>query len=150
MSDNTVTLDIPRARGTVELRNPHGIFYSVLIDGEPVKRSGGYWSIPLRGKQTGQLRSRGLIPGFATLHLDGELVYDMGASAPAVGKVLVFVPLILLVFGWLGAVLGVMLFFLSVAVVKNPDMPMPLRLALPLVNTFAAGVILVLLADLIG
>ncbi|GIG54327.1 hypothetical protein [Demequina activiva] len=146
----TVPLDIPGARGTVALKGADGIFYSVLIDGEPVKRRKGGWAIPMRKGDTSKLEVRGILSGFQTLVMDGREVHRMGGHASTVEKALMFLPLILVVFGFLGAVLAVLLFFMNVLAVKNPLLPRVARIAIPIVNTIAGGVILFVLANMGG
>lgn len=150
MTDNAERLNIPGARGTVEITGARGIFFTVAIDGEPVKRRRGVWPIPLRRGVTGELRSRGLIPGFAKLYLDGEFVYDMGAGVSKPERVLMFVPLVLVVFGLWGLPLALLLFFMNIGVIKNTAMPRAMRIALPLINTLAGAAILALLLGLLG
>ncbi|MFV0633281.1 hypothetical protein [Demequina sp.] len=145
MADDTVVLDIPRAKGTVALQGGEGVFYKVLIDDEPVKRRKGTWAIPLRGGAQGKLESRGLLPGFQRLVMDDREVYRMGGHASTLEKVLMFAPLVLIAFGFLGAVLGVMLFFMNVFAVKNAQMPRAVRIALPIANTVAGGLLVAVL-----
>lgn len=147
-ADNTVALDIPGARGDVRLKGADGIFYSVLIDGEPVKRSKGGWAIPMRKGGTAKLEARGIMPGFQRLVLDGNEVHRMGGHASTVEKVLIFLPLVLIVFGFIGAAIAVILFFMNVLAVKNPLLPRFARIAIPLVNTVAGAVILFVLRSL--
>ena len=153
MADNaptTVPLDIPGARGTVTLKGADGIFYTVLVDGEPVKRKKGGWAIPMRKGSAAKLESRGILPGFQRLVMNGEDVYRMGAHASTLEKALMFLPLALIVFGFLGAVLALVLFFMNVLAVKNPLLPRVARIAIPIVNTIAGAVILFVLASMGG
>jgi hypothetical protein len=147
-AENAVALNIPGARGDVRLKGAEGIFYSVLIDGTAVRRRKGGWAIPLRNGSTAKLEVRGLLPGFQTLVVEGREVYRMGAHASTLEKVLMFLPLVLVVFGFLGAVLAVVLFFMNVLAVKNPLLPRLARTAIPIVNTIAGGVILFVIANL--
>ena len=78
-----VPLDIPGARQTVELENPHGVLYKVRLGGEVIKRGRGGWAIPLRNGNTARLKAKGLIPGFQVLKLEDETLFDMGEG---VGK----------------------------------------------------------------
>jgi len=149
-ADTTVPLNIPGARGTVTLAGADGIFYKVLIDGEPVKRRKGHWAIPLRNGTTGKLESRGLLPGFQRLVMDGTEIHQMGAHASTLEKVLMFLPLVLIVTGFFGAVVGVLLFFMNVIAVKNSLMPRTARIVLPIVNTIAGALIIFVLSQLGG
>lgn len=148
MAEQTVTLDIPGARGKVELVGAERIFYKVLVDGEPVSRRKGRWEIEMRGGKVGALESRGILPGFQTLVMGDREVYRMGGHATTLEKALMFLPLVLIVFGFAGAVLGVVLFFMNVLAVKNPLMPRAARIALPIVNTVAGVLIVFALATL--
>ena len=153
MADNahsTVPLDIPGARGRVTLKGAEGVFYTVLIDGEPVKRRKGGWAIPMRKGTTGKLESRGILPGFQTLVMDDRVVFRMGAHASTLEKALMFLPLGLVVFLLPGLVLALLLFFMNVLAVKNPLLPRLARLAIPVVNTIAGAVILYVLSTLGG
>lgn len=148
MAEQNVRLEVPGARGTVSLDGAEGIFYKVLIDGEPVKRRKGHWAIPLRNGETAKLESRGFLPGFQRLVVDGEEVHRMGAHVSMAERVLMFLPLVLVVFGFLGAVLGLILFFMNILAVKNPQLPQAARIALPIINTVAGALILIVLAQL--
>jgi len=145
---NTVPLEIPGARGKVTLQGAERIFYKVLIDGEVAKRRKGGWPIPMRNGTTSKLESRGLLPGFQRLLLDGQEIFRMGAHASTAEKVVMFLPLVLIVFGFLPAVIALVLFFMNVMAVKNPLLPQRVRLALPVVNTIAGGLIVFVLYQL--
>jgi hypothetical protein len=93
-----------------------------------------------RGKDA-KIKARGLIPGFQVLTLDGERIYDMGAGVGRLERITMFAPILLLVWGLFGLVLGLMLFFLGIPAVKNLLMPRPLRIVLPIIN-FAAGALI--------
>ncbi|WP_062465107.1 hypothetical protein [Demequina soli] len=144
--DNTRRLDIPGARGTVEVEGVLGLLYKVRIGGEIVKRSKSRWSIPLRNGSTAKLSSNGIIPGFQTLYLDGTPVLKMGAHVPTAAKVAMFAPLLLIVFGYLGPFLAVFMFLTNVLLVKNPQVPVGFRVAMPIVTT----AIMALLLTVIG
>jgi hypothetical protein len=148
--DNLQLLDLPGARGKVEIENANGIFYKIRLNGDVIKRRKGAWAIPLRNGHTGALRSTGIVPGFQTLRLDGEKVFKMGAHVGTPERIAMWAPLILTAWLPFGVFLGVALFFLGVPAVKNIQMPAGLRIALPLINTFAGAVILTLITGRIG
>ncbi|WP_296665639.1 hypothetical protein [Demequina sp.] len=147
--ENTRRLDIPGARGKVEVDGVLGLLYKVRIDGEIIKRSHGYWAIPTRKGGTAKLTSNGVLPGFQTLRLDGTPILKMGAHVQAPEKAAMFAPAVLVLWtlGWVpvGAGLAVLLFLMNVIVVKNPNMPRGLRIALPLVNTAVMAFLLTML-----
>lgn len=140
-----VTLDVPGARQTVELENPNGILYKIRLGGEVIKRTKGAWHIPLRNGGTARIKSAGLIPGFQSLYLDGERIYRMGANVGLMERIAMFAPLILVLWVPFGLVLAVVLFFVGLPGVKNEQMPRGLRIALPLINTVAAAIVLTLI-----
>ncbi len=155
--ENTVPLEIRGARGKVEVEGTLGVLVKVLLDGTPLRARRGIFSVPLSGGRTAQVRLRGLLPGFQKVLVDGTPVLSLGAHVPTAARVTMFAPLLLVLSAGLGAVLGtiglflaVLLFFLSILVVKNPDMPVPLRVALPVVNTFAAGIVVLVFAGVLG
>ncbi len=145
-----VTLDVPGARKPVELENAEGIFYKIRHGGELVKRRKGGWDIPLRNGSNARITSSGLIPGFQKLWLDGKPLYQMGADVGIAERIAVFAPLILVLWVPFGMFLAVILFFMGLPGIKNKQMPVGLRVALPLINTLAAAVILTLLSGKIG
>ncbi|WP_062076400.1 hypothetical protein [Demequina globuliformis] len=151
MSHDITDLDLPGAQGTVQIRGAQGIFYSILLDGEPVSRTKGAWRIPMRGGDVGELRSTGILPGFQKLGWQGEEVFAFGSHASPVERAVMFAPLLLaFIGGLLGLILGLVLFFMSVRVVKLEPMPRALRIALPLINTAAGVMILLLIPSIIG
>ncbi len=144
--DNTESLDIPGAKGTIQVTGVHGVFFKILINGEITKPVKGRWQVPARKGQPLEMRSRGLLPGFQRLFVGGEQVFDMGADVSLVEKIIMFVPLVLIFLNTiLGLPLGLIMFFMNITLVKNAVMPRPLRIALPLINTAAAGFIILLL-----
>lgn len=151
MAGTLVPLDVPKATGKVELKGAQGIFYSILLDGTALSRRKGAWTVPLRGGKESRITAQGLLPGFQTLYRDGEEIYRFGAHASRLEKIAMFAPL-LLVLGasTLALILAILLFFSSVLVVKNAEIPSKLRVALPLINTCAGAMILVGLAGLAG
>jgi len=144
--DNTETVKVKGAKPKVEVTGVHGVFYKVLLDGEPIKPTKGKWLIPVSGGKTVQMTSRGLLPGFQKLFVGGEEVFDLGADVSLVEKIIMFVPLVLIFLNpILGLPLGLIMFFMNITLVKNSVMPRPLRMALPLINTAAAAFIILLL-----
>lgn len=138
-------LDLPGVRGKVEIENAQGILYKIHLNGEIIRRRKGAWAIPLRNGQTGALRSRGIIPGFQSLYFEGEKVFQMGAHVQLAEKIAMFAPLLLVIFLPFGFILALALFFLGIPAVKNVQMPRGLRIALPIVNMLAGGLIMVLI-----
>jgi len=144
--DNIQPLDLPGARGKVEIENAQGILYKIHYNGEVIRRRKGAWAVPLRNGKTGALRSRGIIPGFQSLYFEGEKVFQMGAHVGLAEKIAMFVPLLLVVFLPFGLILALALFFLGIPAVKNLQMPRGLRIALPIINTLAGGLIMLLIS----
>jgi hypothetical protein len=146
--ENVAVLTIKGVRSRVEVSGIHGISYRVLLGGEPLKQVKGRWLLPAAGGKTVVLRQRGFLPGFQKLVADDEVVYQLGAYVPVWLRVLMFLPFVLIAVNPLfGIVLAILLFFMNVMVVKNPQMPIVLRAILPVVNTVAAGIILLILAN---
>jgi hypothetical protein len=145
-----VPLDIPGARQTVELENPHGVLYKVRLGGEVIKRGRGGWAIPLRNGNTARLKAKGLIPGFQVLKLEDETLFDMGEGVGKLERITMFAPILLVIWVPFGLVLGLLLFFLGLPLVKNLLVPRPLRIAVPIVNLAAGAIILTLLTGHIG
>lgn len=156
--ENTVALDIKGARGTVEVEGVLGVLVKILVDGSPVRSRKGIFTVPRRNGTDAQVRVRGLLPGFQKIVVDGETVLNLGAHVPTPARFTMFAPLLLVfaagtgnvLLGTIGMVLAVLLFFMSIMVVKNPDMPAGLRIALPLVNTLAAAVVILVFAGVLG
>ena len=48
------------------------------------------------------------------------------------------------------SILAVLLFFMNIMVIKNPEMPPALRVALPIINTAAATLAVLLLMGMLG
>ena len=145
-----VPLDIPGARQTVELENPHGVLYKVRLGGEVIKRGRGGWAIPLRNGNTARLKAKGLIPGFQVLKLEDETLFDMGEGVGKLERITMFAPILLVIWVPFGLVLGLLLFFLGLPLVKNLQVPRPMRIAVPIVNFAAGAIILTLLTGHIG
>lgn len=149
--NNVQKLDIAGARDTVEIDGVMGVFYKIRVAGEVVKRRGGGWEIPMAKGDSARLTSRGFIPGFQTLSVNGDPVYAIGAHVPTPLRALIFLPFLLIALNpILGFILGFLLFFMNVSLVKNPLMPYAVRVAMPLVNTVAGGVLLYLMAGLVS
>ena len=142
---DTVTLNIPGARHSVELENPHGIFYKIRVGGEVLKRRRNTWYIPMRRGQDAKIKARGLIPGFQVIKLDGETIYDMGTGVSRLERITMFAPVLLVVWVPVGILLGIVLFLTGIPAVKNLQMPRPLRIALPIINFLAGAFILFLI-----
>lgn len=146
--DNVATLNIKGVRQRVELSGANGIFYRILLGGEPLKQVKGRWLLPAAGGKEVELRQRGLLPGFQKLVADGEVVYRLGGAVPLWLRIIMFVPFVLIFLNPLfGSILALILFFMNILIVKNPQMPLALRTALPFINTGAAAVILVILGN---
>lgn len=143
--DNIQPLNVPGARKSVDVENPQGIFYKIRLGGEVIKRERGGWRIPLRNGSTAVIKSKGLIPGFQVLNLDGERIYDMGQGVGKIERVTMFAPLVLIIWVPFGIALALALFFLGIPAVKNLQMPRPLRIALPVINALAGAFILYLI-----
>lgn len=149
MAGNLIPLTVPGATGKVELKGANGIFYSILVDGVALSRRRGTWTVPLRGGKSASITARGMLPGFQTLYLGDKELYRFGAHASRFEKIAMFAPLLLVLSAsLLGMILAILLFFSSVLVVKNSEIPQKLRTALPLINTCAGAMILVGLAGL--
>jgi len=144
--ENIQPLNVPGARQSVEIENPQGILYKIRVGGEVIKRGRGGWQIPLRNGGTAHLKAKGLIPGFQSLYLDGERIYDMGADVGRLERIVMFAPILLIVWIPFGLVLALLLFFMGIPAVKNTLMPRALRIALPIVNLLAGAFILFLIA----
>lgn len=144
-------LDIPGVKGTVELKGAQGIFYSVVHDGVPVKPTKGRWLLPAKRGESVELRARGFLPGFQRLYANGTEVAAMGSYVPTWLKALPFFSFLLVVANpFIGAIVAVLLFFLGIGIVKNPQMPVALRAVLTVANTVAALVIIVLMVHAVS
>lgn len=149
--DNVETLDIPGAKGLVQVQGTLGVFFRILVDGQVLKPVKGRWLIPSRKGDSIELRQRGFLAGFQTLVAGGQPVYRLGAHVPVWLRVIMFVPLLLIILNPLmGLILGVALFFSNIMIVKNPQMPLGLRAALPIVNAAAVAVIILVLTGQLG
>ncbi|PKQ25754.1 MAG: hypothetical protein CVT64_08640 [Actinobacteria bacterium HGW-Actinobacteria-4] len=146
--DNTEPLNIPGARGKIAVTGVHGIFYKILVDGQVIKPVKGKWRIPARNGSFKLMHARGVLPGFQRLFVEGEQVFDMAHDVSLAQRIVMFVPLTLIfVNPLLGFPLALILFFMNVTLVKNAAMPGPLRIALPIINTAAAALVVFLLTS---
>lgn len=149
--ENTVPLTIKGARGNVAIQTVALVFFKILLNGEVLKQRRGRWMIPTRDGRTKELRVRGFVPGFQKLFADGEQVHDMGGDVSRLERIVMFVPLLLIAVNpWLGLPVGLIMFFMNVTLVKNPTLPRPLRIALPVINTVAAAVVFLALDGRLG
>jgi hypothetical protein len=148
--DTIQPLNVPGARQSVEIENPQGIFYKIRVGGEVIKRSRGGWPIPLRNGDTALIRSKGLIPGFQVLELRGERIFDMGEGVGRLERITMFAPILLALWVPFGVVIGLVLFFFGIPLVKNLQVPRPARIALPIVNFLVVAALLTLLTGRIG
>ena len=141
--ENRSLLTLPGAKGKVELVNPLGIVARIEIDGERAAPHRGGWAIPLKAGGTARLAPKGWLPGFQALIWEGKTIYKLGSHVGRPERIALFTPFLLIVLWWFMTPVALALFFLGIPVVKNPHMPRPLRIALPIVNTIAAAVLLV-------
>jgi hypothetical protein len=147
MNENTMELAIPGARGRVEVVGTRGIFYRVTQGGRALKRTKGRWVISLKNGHSTDLRSSGWIPGFQSLWLGGTKVYQFGNGVPIAARVVAFLPLSLIALNpYVGGVVGLVLVFYNLIVVKSPLFPQVVRIMLPVAHT-VAGVLVVLLIN---
>lgn len=139
----TITLPIKGARSKVELSGADRLFFKILIDGEVVKPRRGFWTIQMRNGTTSQLRTRGLIPGFQSLTLDGEKVFQFGEHAYRFERYIPFIAILLVIANpLLGMVAAIAMYFMNLGIVRNPNFPVGMRVALPIVNTAVVGIAL--------
>lgn len=139
-ASNLIQLDLPGAKGKVEVTGALGIVAKVLIDGHRAVPQRGGWAIPLKDGGERKLMVKGFLPGFQRFTWSDETVLQLGGHVGLAEKIAMFVPF-LLIFAWvLLAPISLVLFLMNIPIVKNPLMPRVLRIALPILNT-AAGVI---------
>jgi len=139
-ASNLIELDLSGAKGKVEVTGALGIVAKVLIDGERARPQRGGWPIPLADGGETKLMVKGFLPGFQRFTWNGETVLPLGAHVPVAPKIAMFAPF-LLMFGWVFlAPLSLVLFLLNISIVKNPAMPVALRIGLPILNTVAGAV----------
>lgn len=142
----TISLTLPRVKGRVEIVGALGLLPRVHYEGERVRTARGGFLIPTTSGEPEPLRQKGLIPGFQRYLWKGEEVARLGAHVKLPERITMWFPLALVLFAWPGVVMAIPLLLVSVLVVKNPQMPRGLRIALPIVNTFAGGALLTSLA----
>lgn len=144
-ASNVIQLALPGAKGKVEVTGALGIISRVQINGERARPQRGGWSIPLDSGGESKLTVRGFFPGFQRFVWNGDTVLQLGAHVGSTVKAVTFSPFLLLVV-WallspvsllLFSPIPLVLFFMSIPVVKNPLMPSALRIALPIINTAA-------------
>ena len=134
---NRVVHDLEGAKPKVEVDGTLGVVSKVLINGERARPVRGGWLIPLRKGGEGRLAIRGYVPGFQRFLWKGDEVYKLGAHVGLPERITMFVPFVLIITAWFMVPVSLILFFMSIPVVKNPKMPRALRIALPVVNTVA-------------
>lgn len=133
-----ILLDLPGAKGKVEVVGALGIVAKVEVDGERARPQRGGWSIPVQsGAAGGRLLIKGFLPGFQRLIWRDEVVLQLGAHVRKPEKILMFFPFLLMFAVVFLAPVSLALFLMTIPVVKNPKMPRALKLALPVVNTVA-------------
>jgi len=137
-TSHLIRLDLPGAKGKVEVEGALGIVAKVLIDGERARPQRGGWAIPLQGgADDGRLVVKGFIPGFQRFMWRDDVVLQLGAHVGLAEKVAMYTPF-LLIFAWVFlSPVSLALFLMNIPVVKNPLMPRALRIALPILNTVA-------------
>jgi hypothetical protein len=134
-----ILLDLPGAKGKVEVTGALGIVAKVEVDGERAKPQRGGWSIPLKsGAEGGRLLIKGYLPGFQRLMWRDDVVLQLGAHVRKPEKIMMFFPFLLIFAVVFLAPISLALFLMTIPVVKNPNMPRALKLVLPVINTFAA------------
>lgn len=141
---SSVAITIPGARGTVEVVGAQGVRFCVMHNGAVVKSRSGVRPIAMRNGTTGELRQRGILPGFQSLWFDGKEVFRAGADTPTAARITMFAPLLLVALSpRYGIFVAVALLFLNIWVVKNSAFPNALRIALPITNTLTGAALLV-------
>jgi hypothetical protein len=149
--DNIQKLDIDGARDTVEVDGVLGVFYKIRVGGQVIRRAKGGWAFPMRNGTTSRVTARGIMPGFQRLYFDDVPVYAIGAHVDTPLRIVMFLPFVLIFVNPLfGLVLGALLYFMNISLVKNPLMPHVLRIALPVINTIAGAVILYMVRGLLS
>ncbi len=149
-ASNLIQLDLTGAKGKVEVSGGLGIIARVLVNGERARPQRGGWSIPLKNGGEKKLMVKGFLPGFQRFTWDGETVLQLGAHVGTAEKVVMFTPFLLMLAWVFLAPVSLVLFMMSIPVVKNPLMPRALRMALPIINTVAGAVAWWALATLVG
>lgn len=145
--DNVEQITVPGAQGQVEVSGAHGILFRILQDGAVVKPRKGVWELRGKGGNAVQVRARGFFPGFVKLAANSQVIYSFGHYVPAWLRAITLLPFLIIVLNPLaGLVFGMALFISNVLIVKNQAMPLGLRVALPVVNAVAAGLVVLLLS----
>lgn len=137
-ASNRIPLDLPGAKGKVEVVGALGIVAKLEIDGERARPQRGGWTIPLKSGTEGRLVIKGMLPGFQRLLWRDEVVMRLGAHVGKPERIAMFSPFLLFITGVFLAPVALVLFLMNISVVKNPLMPRALRIALPVINTVAA------------
>ncbi len=151
MADNQFT--IPGAKAPIDVVGAEGIRYRLEMNGERLETRKGAWIVPLAGGKTASVRQRGVVPGFATLVVGGEEVFNVGGAVPTPMKVLAFLPIIAVMAGAvsyagiaLGVVVAILLVLMNIQFVKNTQMPTWLRYVMPIANSLAGAAITYVIA----
>ncbi len=145
---NRVELTLKGAKPKVEVDGALGIVAKILVDGERARPDRGGWLIPLSKGGEARLMVRGFLPGFQKIWWQGEEVLALGSHVGLAERIVMFTPFLLFVMAWFMVPVSLVLFFMSIPVVKNPHMPRAVRIALPVVNTVAVGAALIAIAAL--
>ncbi len=149
-ASSTVQLDLPGAKGNVEVTGVLGIIARVEINGVRARPQRGGWAIPLKDGGESKLMVKGFLPGFQRFTWNGETVLQLGAHVGLPERIAMFAPFLLMV-GWiLLAPVSLVLFMMSIPIVKNPLIPRALRIAIPIINTLAGFIAWIALASLVS
>ena len=148
--ENRQLLTLPGATGRVELLNALGIVAKIDVNGERAKPQRGGWAIPLKSGGTGRLAVKGWVPGFQSFIWEGKTVYKLGEHVGRAERIVMYLPFLLLLMMIFMVPVSLALFFMNISLVKNPHMPRPLRIALPIVNTLAAAVALLAVGTILA
>lgn len=146
--ENRVQLRLEGAKPKVEIDGALGIVARVLVNGERARPRKGGWAIPTKSGDE-RLAVRGWLPGFQSFVWRGQTVYKLGSHVGRAEKIMLFSPMLLIVLIWYTVPIALALFFMGIPVVKNPQMPRALRIALPLINTVAAFFAIIAIVTLV-
>ncbi len=148
---DTIKLHLQGAKPKVEIQRALGILPRVMVNGERHRPAKGGWMIPVAGGEE-KLAMRGVVPGFQRFEWRGKVVAQLGDHVGRAERLAMFAPAFLLAGVWsvFTVPIALALFFMNIPVVKNPTMPRGLRVALPIINTLAAGVALIAALALLG
>lgn len=149
---DTIELSLKGAKPKVEIRRALGVLPRVFVDGEQQRPHKGGWMIPVGSAKEEKLSMQGVLPGFQRFEWRGDVVAKLGAHVRTPEKVVMFAPILMLVAlpYFMTVVLALALFFMNIPVVKNPNMPRGLRIALPVINTVAATVAVIAVLTLVN